>query len=102
MLRELEKRVWWPSMWVDINKHFNVCGICTPLTHVTRRPGLSLLMTVRFQKVVMDHWILPAHMAKATGIAANATMADMSATTVVGKPVKSTNGQEAAMALISA
>ena len=87
MLRQLEERAWWPSIWVDINKHFDACSVCTPLTAITRRPGMSIIMSQRFHTVVVDHWIIPADIQAACGVTAILTMADMSGTMVTAKRV---------------
>jgi len=51
---------------------------------------------------MIDHFILSADWATATGVTAILTMADSAGTMVVGKRVSSTNGQEAAKALLLA
>ena len=89
-------------MWIEINKHYDACSICSPLTTVARRPGMSIVMGERFDTVVVDHWIFPAEMKEACGCVAIMTFADMAGTAVVGSLVSSTDGQQAAKALVTA
>ena len=39
-------------MWININTHYGACSICTPLTTVARRPGMSIVLGQRFHTVV--------------------------------------------------
>ena len=88
MLRALEHRVWWPSLWNDCVKHHDACSLCIPMQNVAKRPGMSLVCTKRFALVGMDHVILSPDIASRTGCPAILTMIDVAGTMVVGRPVK--------------
>ena len=92
---------WFPHMKTFIDDHYNTCAYCVAATATTPAIGDAVHSKHRFRLVQVDHKILDAVVANATGCAAILTLVDSASRLTLFVPVETTSARDAAHAIFT-
>ena len=97
----LKALAWWPLMLADVETHWNSCAYCLAARDTRAAVGDAVHAAERFRLVEIDHKILDADTASATGYAAILTMIDDVSKLTLFTPVETTSTVHAAHAIVT-
>ena len=96
----LRSIAWWPNSRMDVDTHVKTCTYCTAALTSHTPVGDSVHAKHRFRLIEIDHKILDASTAAATGCAAILTMLDDVSKLTLFIPVPTTSARDAAHAIL--
>ena len=97
----LKAIAWWPLMSADVTTHWETCAYCLAARTARATVGDAVHAVHRFRLVEIDHKILDAEVAAATGCDAILTMVDDVSKLTLFVPVESTSTLHAAHAIVT-
>ena len=97
----LKALAWWPLMLADVDTHWKTCAYCLAARDTRSAVGDAVHAAHRFHMIEIDHKILDADTASATGYAAILTMVDDVSKLTLFTPVLTTSAAHAAHAVVT-
>ena len=97
----LRALAWWPLMLADVETHWKTCSYCLAARTTRNAVGDAVHAAHRFHMIEIDHKILDADTASATGYAAILTMVDDVSKLTLFTPVLTTSTIHAAHAVMT-